>query len=192
MHADFSVELGAEDPTLAVPWAAPDGSLRYYDLRDQPDLLLYVEEATRYPELGEFLARVNSERSLLQSAKCDAWFTTELSEEEQIYGATAKFCSYVDLFFAGNDSRASFVAHESFARQLTALLERAPELPSSLEMIIRRAHFQTAPDGPPDEGFYFTCFVFGFGDEEQDARGRWGVALKLVQNALVQLAAGRP
>ncbi len=179
------VELGAEDPTLSVPWGSPNGPLRYFDLRRQPDLLLYIEEAIRYPELGEFLAHVNSERSCLQSAKCDAWFTTELNEEEQIYGAAGKFGSYVDLFFTAPEERPSFAAHEEFTRQLTALLQRAPELPSAVEVMIRRAYFEEA------EGCYFTLYVLGYGDEAEEARRHWAVSLKLVENALLQLASRR-
>lgn len=219
MQADFSIELGADDPTLIVPWEDPSGASRYYDLKLQPDLLLYIPEALRYPELGEFLSAVNSSRSILQTAKCDLWFTTELNEEEQIYEAAGKFGGYIDLFFTTEERRTSFAYHESFARQLTALLSRAPEMPSSMEVIIRQAHFEpaerdskqfAAPD--PRPGFYFTCYVFGYGDQdygdqgygdaghdeagyrevEDEARLRWAVALKLVENAFLQLASCRP
>ena len=194
MQADYSVELGAEDPTLSVPWVSPDGAQRYFDLRRQPDLLLYVEEAIRYPELGEFLTHVNSERSQIQSAKCDAWFTTELNEEEQIYGAAGKFGSYADLFFIAPEERSSFAVHEEFATQLTALLRRAPELPSSVEIMIRRAYFGIDVEDATDskEGCYFTLYVFGYGDEEEEARRHWAVSVNLVKNALFQLARQRP
>ena len=36
MQADFAVELGRDDETLEVPWAAPDGRLRYHDLKRDP------------------------------------------------------------------------------------------------------------------------------------------------------------
>jgi hypothetical protein len=190
MQADFSVELGADDPTLTVPWASPDGEPRYRDLRAHPDLLLYIEEAIRCPELGEFLAHVNSERSRMQSAKCDVWFTTELNEEEQIYGAAGKFGGYVDLFFTAPEERCSFSKCEEFARQLTSLLRRAPELPSSVEVILRRAQFEQGMR--LEGGFYFTSYVFGYGDEQEDARRHWAVSLKLLENALLQLASHRP
>jgi hypothetical protein len=201
MQADFSLELGAHDPVLSVPWAAPEGEPRYYDLRRHPELLFCVEEAARNPELGEFLSRLNAERSLLQSAKCDLWFTRELGEEEQEFGAEGKFGGYIDLFFCDPHARSSLPAHESFGRQLAELLARAPELASAMEIILRRAYFlpESAPPGRDpafgeglrsggEEGFYFTLYVFGYGDEEQEARQRWTVSLKLVQNALLQLA----
>lgn len=77
MDADFSVELGPDDPVLDFPWKDDSGRLAYFDLKRQPELIAQVEEAKTFPELGEFLRRVNGARSMLESAKCDAWGTTE-------------------------------------------------------------------------------------------------------------------
>lgn len=187
MDADWSVELGADDPTLAVPWSSPDGSLRYYDLRERPDLLLYIDEAARCPELGEFLSAINSRNSRLQSAKCDAWTSTELTEAEQIYGAPLKFCSYVDLFFTAAEYRADRKFHEAFATKLTDLLHRAPQISAAAEFILRRAHFEESSD--LQEGFYFTFELAAYGDDEDDARQRWTIALRLIANAMLQWSA---
>ncbi|MGH9524425.1 MAG: hypothetical protein ACRD3E_18025 [Terriglobales bacterium] len=187
MDADWSVELGDDDPTLAVPWASPDASLRYYDLRLRPDLLLYVDEAARFKELGEFLAAVNSKNSRLQSAKCDAWTSSEISEAEEIYGASLKFCSYVDLFFADPACRGDRALHEEFARRVTALLKRAPQISAAAEFIVRRAHFE---DGDAvNEGYYLTFELAAYGDDEEDARKRWMIALNLIANAILQWSA---
>jgi len=191
MDADFSVELGAEDETLAFPWASGDGRLRYYDLKRQPDLLLYVDEAARWQELGEFLAQVNSAASRLQSAKCDAWFTTKLNEDEAIYGAAGKFASYVDLLFAAEPPRFSFAQHEDCVKRLTKLLSRAPQISSAAEFIIRRCFYAQA-GGDAREGFHVTFYLFGYGDDQEDARRRWGIGLRLVGNAILQLSAAQP
>ncbi len=183
MDVDWSVELGADDPTLAVPWQSEDGTLRYYDLRSQPELLLYVDEAARHRELGEFLNAVNSGNSRLQSAKCDVWVSRELNEAEGIYGAACKFCSYVDLIFADYAPRMDFPQHEQFAKKLATLLKRAPQISAAAEFIVRRAHY----DGEP--GFYFTFELAGYGDDEDDARKRWRIALDLIANAILQLSA---
>ncbi len=206
MDAELTVELGAGDPTLAIPWASEDGRIRYYDLKGQPELLLYVDEATRYAELAEFLVQINSAASLLQSAKCDAWYGTELSEAEDIYGAAGKFVSYVDFFFAAEEARFSFEQHEEFALRLVKLLGRAPQISAAAEFILRRCYYQSSVAGrqspgkgpkgvssptKPAEGFYFTFYLSGYGDDETDARKRWGIALKLTGNAILQLSAAR-
>src|SRR5512146_1982689 len=187
MDADWSVELGADDPVLEVPWAAPDGTRRYYDLRRQPELLLYIEEASREPALGEFLAAINA-RSVLQSAKCDVWFSREITEEEQVYGGSCKLGSYVDLIFAAEGPQSDFCAHEDFCRRLTALLKKAPEIAASAEFIIRRCYFHCDQEDTR-AGLYFTYYCFGYGDDEPSARKFWTIALKLVENAVLQLSA---
>lgn len=203
MQADFAVELGAEDETLAVPWSAPDGLLRFYDLRRNPELLLLVSEAGQHRELAEFLASVNSPRSRLQTAKCDAWFSGELTEEEAIYGASCKFGSYVDLFFVDPAEQMSFPGHEQLADRLTRLLKRAPEVSAAAEFLIRRCFYALRdtgegavaaedPGAADREGFYVTFYLFGYGDDEADARRRWGIGLKLVENAILQVSAERP
>jgi hypothetical protein len=187
VEADFAVELGADDETLEFPWAAADSSLRYYDLKRQPELLLEIEEARQVAELGEFLAAVNSSASILETAKCDSWASTEINPEEEIFGAPWKFGSYVDLLFSQESSRYSFVEHEQLARRIAELLKRVPEIPAAAELIMRRCFYHTSP-GVRD-GFYITFYLFGYGDDETQARQRWAIALKLVENAIRQISA---
>jgi hypothetical protein len=186
VQADFAVELAAEDETLELPWAAGDG-LRYYDLKRQPELLLDLEEARRTPELGEFLTAVNSPASLIETAKCDVWSTTEMTVEDEIFGAPCKFGSYVDLLFTDQVSRFSFPQHEQWAKRIIQLLKRVPEIPSSAEFLIRRCFYHESSE--IREGFYMTLYLFGYGDDESQARQQWGIGLKLVDNAIRQLAA---
>jgi len=189
MDAELSVELGADFPTLAVPWSDPEGRWQYFDLRANPELIAEIEEAHTLPELREFLVAVNSASSNLRSAKCDAWFSNELTEEEAVFGAARKFGSYVDVVFHQVAPQSSFPLHEAFGQRLVELLKRAPELPAAAEVIIRRAHFES--DGRVREGYYFTIYVNGYGDDEADARQACGIALRLVGHAALQMSTGR-
>ncbi len=187
MDADFSIELGHDDPVLDFPWTDPAGKLAYLDLKRHPELIAKIEEAQRFPELGEFLCVVNSPRTAIETAKCDTWATTDLSVEEEIYESSCKFASYVDVVFCGAARRLSLGAHEDFAGKLVKLLTRAPEVSATLEACIRRCYFEH--DGSTQDGFYCTIYLSGFGSDENDARQKWGVGLKLAQNALIQLSA---
>lgn len=189
MDADFSVELGADDDALEFPWTAEDESLKYYDLKNQPDLLLYISEARDWPELGEILASVNGAQSAFVTAKCDVWSDGEIGEAEEIYGASMKLASYIDVLFddANGERRFNFEEHERLARRLCELLSRAPEIPAAVEFTIRRCYFHDAGE-PVAPGFYVTCYLFGYGDDEAEARQRWAIGLSLVQNALVQVS----
>jgi hypothetical protein len=188
MHVDFSVELGPKDDCLELPWASPDGSLRYYDLRRQPELLLNIQEAFDNEELGHFLAAINSPASLFETSKCDLWTTRELAEEELIYGAECKCASYIDLVFSEPELRYSFPQHEELAHTLSGLLKRVPIISSAAEFAIRRCHYAAASQEKQD-GFGITFYLSGYGKDESAARGHWNIGLRLVENALLQISA---
>ena len=80
--------------------------------------------------------------------------------------------------------RGSFAEHERFARRVTQLLKRVPEIPAATEFLIRRCFYHVEDE--VREGFYITFYLFGYGDEEPQARQRWAIALKLVENAVRQ------
>jgi hypothetical protein len=190
MQADFSVELGADDPTLEFPWTDPDDAIRYYDLKTHPESITCLPEANANPALSEFLAAINSRTSLLQTAKCDAWYTRDLSPEEDIFGAAGKFVSYVDLVCVPEDVRYSFEEHENLAQRATRLLEAVPEIPAAVELIVRRCFFRLAQDIiQVQAGFYISLYVSGFGDDDPQARQHWVIALKLAENVCLQIAA---
>jgi hypothetical protein len=186
VQADFAVELGKNDETLEMPWAGAAEGPKYYDLKSHPELLRDIEEAQRFGELGEFLAAINSTASAVETAKCDAWASTEINPEEEIFGVACKFVSYVDVLFATEPARFSCADHENWAKRLTELLKKAPEIPAAAEFLIRRCYYHVA-DGMRD-GFYFTFYLFGYGGDEVQARQSWAIGLKLVENAIRQVS----
>lgn len=169
-----------------MPWAADGGGPRYFDLKRRPELLLNIAEAQRVPELGECLAEINSPASILETAKCDAWATTEIDLEDEIFGCAVKFGSYVDLLFTEERARFSFPEHERLAKHLTDLLRRVPEIPAAAEFLVRRCHYHY--EEKVARGFYLTFYLFGYGDDEIQARQRWAIALRLVENVMKQLS----
>jgi hypothetical protein len=141
VQADFAVELGADDETLEMPWAAEEGGPRYHDVKRHPELLAKVAEAQGSQEMREFLCAVNAPAGTLETAKCDLWSSTDINAEEEIFGATHKFGSYVDLLFSDASSRFSFAQHEQLAKLLTKLLRQASEVPVAAEFLIRRCYY---------------------------------------------------
>lgn len=186
MQADFAIELGPDDETLDFPWADESGRLRLYDLKRHPELLIKIEEAQREPALGEFLTAINSATSILETAKCDAWSSTEINPEEEIFGGTHKFGSYVDLVFASAKSHLDFSRHEDLAKRLTELLGKVPEMPAAAEFLIRRCYYRGTEQ--PQSGFYITFYLFGYAESEAQAHQRWVIGMKLVENAIRQAA----
>ena len=98
------------------------------------------------------------------------------------------------MFFAEGAPRFSFEQHEEFARRLIKLLSRAPQISAAAEFIVRRCYYENAGTSGGSEpashceGFYFTFYLSAYGDDEGDAHKRWGIALKLVGNAILQLS----
>ena len=190
MLADFSLELGRDDHALEIPWISPDGTQRYYNLKRQPELLLDVMETADNRELAEFLVALNATNSMVETAKCDTWLSSEIHPEEEVFGAPLKFGAYVDVIFSELAERASLPVHEELARGVSALLQRAPDFAASAEFVVRRCYSHTTADRENSEGGYcVTVYVTGFGDQEDDARKNWAIGLKVVQNALMQALA---
>lgn len=189
VQADFSVELGADDPTLQLPWSSSDPRVQYYDLRSHPELLPQVPEAQDNEALAEFLAAINSPHSLLQSAKCDTWSSRQMDVEDEVFDAACKYESYIDLAPVAEGPRYSFAEIEDMGRKIARLLQRAPEIPAAAEFVVRRCYYrgEAQPD-PGREGFYLTFYLSGYGEHEQQAQERWSIAMRLVANALLQLS----
>jgi hypothetical protein len=186
VQVDFSVELGADAPSLELPWASSN-TVQYYDLKLHPELLPLICEAVDNPELRDFLRAINSHNSFLETAKCDTWISRELDAEDELFGAALKFASYIDLVAASNQVRFAFDRHEELLRKLVGLLQRVPEIPAAAEFVLRRCYFHGHDS--LQEGFYITFYLAGYGDEDLDARQHWAIALKLVENAILQLSA---
>ncbi len=187
VEADFSVELSRDDAALEIPWAG-EGALRYYDLKRHPECINALAESREYPELVPFLTFINSPASILESAKCDVWHSTDIGAEEDMFGASCKFGSYVDLLFSDNQLRYSLAEHERFAKRIVKLLKAVPDIPARAEFIIRRCYYH--PEGERDSrvGFFISCYVIGFGQDADQARRQWGIALQIVENAARQLS----
>src|SRR6516165_1880433 len=186
MDADWSVELGHDDPALEFPWSSEDGARSFVDLSSDLADLDNIPEARQYRELAAFLAVVNAETSTWITAKCDAWFDRELGEAEQIYDAKMKMCSYIDLIRRNREQRFSFELHEHFVKQATIALGKTSAAPMACEFIVRRCWYQSenAPQNDPDPGFYITVYVFGYGSDGPQARTSWSEALTRIASVI--------
>jgi hypothetical protein len=191
MLAEWNVELGADDPTLEIPWSSEDSNARFFDLKLQPELLLEIPDACSYPELAEFLSWANSSDSPFETAKCDAWTSRQIEVEEEVFGEPCKFGSYIDLLFANPVARFQFSANEKFVQGLARLLRHAPEMASAAEFTLRRCQDHRAERRQQTDCFYITFYLNGYGEDERQARKRWAIALNMAQNAMIQYFATR-
>jgi len=191
MDADWSVELGADDPALEIPWSSPDGSQRYIDLSQDLEALAEIPEAMQYPQLSGFLVLINGRSSPWLSAKCHVWLDDELGEAEQIYDAKLKMCSYIDLIRRDESERFSFEQHEQWVKLATWRLHRQPKQSMACELTVRRCWYHAGSRADEDSipGFYVTVYVFGYGNGEAQAQASWAAGLTRVSFVLTQLKA---
>jgi hypothetical protein len=204
MDADWSVELGADDPTLDFPWQQ-DSNLAYFDLKHHPELLDSVAEVVRFPELRAALAALNGSMSAIETAKCDAWCDNDISTAEEIYGGSSRFGSYIDVLFSDN-RRFAFEPHEALVKNGARLVangdfdDNASDA-AAAEFVVRRSRFHDGNPTPVEEdeshlnwrsGFYMTLYVVGYGANDKDARKNWAAALDISAKATIRASAPEP
>jgi hypothetical protein len=73
-------------------------------------------------------------------------------------------------------------------RELAGLLNHAPEMPAAAEFVVRRC-IDRRLQAINGACFYITLYVYGYGEDEEAARARWAIALKVLQHAMMQQCA---
>ncbi len=185
MLSEWSAECGAYDPVVVVPWASPDGVLRWIDLRDDPDALDNIAEADEFPALLAALRALNGPRSHLFTSKCDAWsmdgdelFTARMDLLLENEVALAGFTSYIDLL---PRDRAIFVSRprvEGLLYWLDRVLREQPFSLALVQSVLRPAVVEL--DGTVAEGYAVTVYVKGVGVDAEEAALHWDEALRAV------------
>lgn len=182
MLCEWTVECGADDPVLVVPWSDPDDpARRFIDLRENPDDLDWLEEPSQHPSLLHALRALNAPRSPVFTAKCDVWkmngedLETIRHELDLIpEDAPAGLVSYIDLLWRERSVYVSFHQHEQLMHRIARLTSPLEHPYAMVECVLRPALLDLTT---PQEGFVISLYVKALGYEEQAAEERWGAAL---------------
>lgn len=190
MHTDWSVECGAEDPWVVIPWQSEDNTVHYIDLRAEPGRLLEIPEAALYGPYARALLRWNGPDSPLHTAKCDAWqYSASLFDANDLPGFAYAQGGYIDLLPARPKVFSSFAACEKRLRAFSRAAELLPHGDCRCEWILRRARIVRTPqpashgeDMAPDlapwlDGFAVTLYAWGYGDTAESAQIVWSGAV---------------
>jgi hypothetical protein len=195
MLASWSVECGADDPVLVVPWSDA-GGLHFVDLRENPYDLDQVAEAEQHPALMQALRALNATRSPVFTAKCDAWAMdadelASLQMELDMSSAEAPsgFMSYLDLVWRDRPLFVSFHQQEQRLHRLGRLLDPLDHPFAEVEAVLRPALVDLTG---PQEGFAVTLYVKAVGTDAAHAYEHWTKALEAVVTVLrsKELSAG--
>jgi hypothetical protein len=181
MLSSWSVECGAEDPVLVVPWSDESGP-RFVDLRENPYELDHIPEAERHPPLMQALRALNAARSPVFTAKCDAWpmdpeelasarLDLDLSTPEAPQG----FISYIDIVWRDRPLFVSFHQQEQRLLRLGRLLDPLDQPYAAFEAVLRPALVDLTG---PQEGFAVTLYIKALGTDAPHAYEHWTAALE--------------
>jgi hypothetical protein len=180
MEADWAVEIGADLPSIDIPWEG------FIDLRDEPAAVQSVKEAIDHFALREALVRLNSKESPVFTAKCDVWTVTSSEIDPHEFDALAEdaqegFASYIDVLQFNRDKVGLFAFHEEWVRGLTAQL-RPLALPNGrVEFVIRAANVDSFP------GYGVTVYAAGCGADASAAYASWQAVLGAAVAATMSL-----
>lgn len=164
MEADWSAEIGANLPVIAVPWTG------FVDLVRWPDRMAEIEETRSYLALGEALAALNGEASPVLTSKCDVWLLAADEIDPLEFGAETAcggIACYIDLLPRNPQAFASFAACEAWARHLTRAFRDFDLRQGRIDLVIRGAELEA------NSGFGMTLYAAGCGANEVEALASW-------------------
>jgi hypothetical protein len=188
MVSEWSVEAGADDPVLVVPWSDPSdptGNRRFIDLRENPYDLDHLPEVEHFPPLMHALRALNAPRSVVFTAKCDAWALDAGKDADELVSlrlnldlipeeAPAGFESYIDIVWRERSIFASLHQHEQLLHRLSRLAEPLDHPFAMLDCVLRPALVDLAG---PQEGFAISLYVKALGHDAHAAETHWAAAL---------------
>lgn len=195
MLAESSVECGADDPVLVVPWSSPSGQSGssgalggFVDLRENPYDLDHIPEAEQHPPLMQALRALNANRSPFFTAKCDAWImtpdelaATQLDLDSNPADVPHGFAGYIDLIFRERSLFVSLHQQQQRLDRLARLLEPLDHPCAHAECVLRPALVDLTG---PQEGFAVTLYVKALGTGPAHAYEHWSRALESVVTTL--------
>ena len=180
MRVEIVRELDPDDDKLEIPWANPeDPELRYVDLKAHPQAIATLEECRRHSPLAAMLRAINTPRSVLRSAKCDVWTTSDLTDDERLdFDLPQKVGSYVDVVFDRPEFNSDPELQVELGEKLGSALRDA-RVQAQMEICLRRCLFH------PEErwGYYLTIFVHAYGQTQVEAEREWARAMTAVREA---------
>ena len=187
MLFEWSVECAADDPVLVVPWSDPaNPDRRFIDLRENPYDLDHLPEAELYSPLMHALRALNPPRSVVFTAKCDAWPLDPAKDEEELErlrleldhipeDTPAGFASYIDILWRERSIFASFHQHEQLLHRLDRRAAPLDHPYAMLDCVLRPAMVDITG---PQEGFAISLYVKALGHDAESAEENWASALK--------------
>jgi hypothetical protein len=132
------------------------------------------------------LRALNAPRSVVFTAKCDAWPLDPAKDEEEMErlrleldhipeDTPAGFASYIDILWRERSTFASFHQHEQLLHRLTRQTAPLDHPYATLDCVLRPALIDITV---AHEGFAISLYVKALGHDLPTAEEHWAAALK--------------
>jgi hypothetical protein len=164
MDADWEVEIGGGAPVIEAQWPG------FIDLREYPERIGEIAEATAFPPLADLLIRLNSPGSCVWTSKCDVWepepgglacYVDFIPHDESIFAEwprTEGLCRALVESLAERTTTAVeaagrhpiLVAHDQSEREATVTLVVRQAIAGQAEGFGITAYFSAGPLSVPD------------------------------------------
>jgi hypothetical protein len=182
MEADWAVEVGADLPSIEVPWEG------FVDLRRNPGAVVDIEEAIGYSALRQALIALNSSDSPVFTSKCDVWTLAASEIDPDEFGAQAAdaitgCASYIDMVLRDRERLSSFDFQERQVRDLALQMRRHIVSNGRVDLTLRAANVDSS------SGYGITLHAAGCGADAQSAEAAWQAVLRVAIATTMRVSA---
>ena len=181
MEADWAVEVGSDLPRIDSEWSG------WVNLRERPEAVSSIPEASQHPALHDALVLLNSSGSSVFTSKCDVWplaleeidpLEFDAAAKENLYGIAC----YIDVVQRLPERFSSFALHETWVQKAAARLRETPVRNGRADLVIRGATRQES------DGFGLTLYAAGCGGDTPTAETAWGAILAATATVTMRMA----
>jgi len=181
MEADWAVEVGADLPSIDVPWEG------FIDLRCDPGAVVNIAEAVSSAALQQALITLNSNDSPVYTSKCDLWMlaTSEIDPDEfgaQAADAVIGCASYIDVLLRDPKRLSSFEFYERWVRDLALQMRRQILSNGRVDLALRPAQVDSS------SGYGLTLYAAGCGADAPSAEAAWQAVLLVATATTMSLS----
>jgi hypothetical protein len=177
VEADWEFEIGGDAPIVEARW------LGFVDLRADPRRVTELTETHHLSALAAALVRLNAIDSPVWTSKVDV-FTPESIDTDELdapHGnASFAMACYIDLQLSSAQQRHSYSIVELFCKGLCNRLHAVLLRCCRIDLVIRRAHLPSEPDG-----FAVTAYLTACGSSETDAQAHLAESLLALVTTIV-------
>jgi hypothetical protein len=165
---------------LGIPYP-PDlhnggGNAGYFDLKKEPEKISDIHELKNWPELRDFVTLINHKDSFFRTLRCQVFFSGV-----PVNLPFKRVCfSYTTVAFEILDYNLSMGCHEELRQGIAKYAtESLSESGTHMELDLTSTSYN---EHRVSRAWSLTINVWGFGQENEEARETWAVGIRALYN----------